>query len=57
MSHYQFHQLHQSPSQSFDLFVKLIKNEAKNCNIICENNTCSYYEVPINLWVEIVLMQ
>ena len=41
MSHYKFHRLQQSTSQSFDSFVNAVKNEAKNCNFKCQSDTCN----------------
>ena len=42
MSHYKFHRLQQSKSQSFDSFVNAVKNEAKNSNFKCQSDTCMF---------------
>ena len=47
MSHYKFHRLQQSTSQSFDSFVNAVKNEAKNCNFKCQSETCNVSETLI----------
>ena len=47
MSHYKFHRLQQSKSQSFDSFVNAVKNEAKNCNFKCQSETCNVSETLI----------
>ena len=47
ISHYKFHRLQQSTSQSFDSFVNAMKNEARNCNFKCQSDICNVSETLI----------
>ena len=46
MSHYKFHRLQQSTSQSFDSFVNAVKNKQKT-NFKCQSDTCNVSETLI----------